>query len=188
VVDEALAIIKSKAGSRESTSYKTILLTPKGKIFDQKMAKRLAKIKEITLICGHYEGFDERVRKLVDAEVSIGQYILTGGEIPAMVITDAVARLITGVLGKNKSHQEESFSMEKLFLQDKKIKNLKLKIKNCLEYPQYTRPDKFIPKSKKNKQTLKVPDVLTSGNHEKIKKWRLEQAVKLSQKRQKINS
>ncbi len=181
VIDNALCALKSKIKNQKSKSNKIILLSPKGKIFDQKTAKRLAKVKEVTLICGHYEGFDERVRKLVDEEISIGQYVLTGGEIPAMAIIDAVCRLIPGVLGKNISHQEESFSMEK-FACDKQTENCKLKIENLKEFPQYTRPETLVPKSVKFKKPLKVPKILLSGNHQKIKKWRLEQVVRPAQK------
>lgn len=128
-----------------------ILLTPQGQKFDQKLARELAGKKRLILIAGHYEGFDERIReKLVTMEVSIGDYVLSGGEIPAMVVVDALCRLIPGVLGDELSHVEESFS------------------EDLLEYPQYTRPAEF--------RGTKVPDVLLSGNHEKIRQWRSEQA------------
>ncbi|WP_330463642.1 tRNA (guanosine(37)-N1)-methyltransferase TrmD [Metamycoplasma gateae] len=130
-------------------SYK-ILVSPQGKTFDQKKAHELSKYNEITLVCGHYEGFDERVLNFVDEELSIGDFILTGGEIPAMVITEAVSRLVPGVLRKT-SHQNESFENEGL-----------------LDYPQYTKPAEY--------KGLKVPAVLLSGNHKLIKEWRDEHA------------
>ncbi|KDE41604.1 tRNA (guanosine(37)-N1)-methyltransferase TrmD [Metamycoplasma hyosynoviae] len=140
-IDLALETVKS--------SHK-ILLSPQGQIFNQKKAHELAKYSEITLVCGHYEGFDERVLHFVDEEISIGDYILTGGEIPAMVISEAVARLCPGVIKKD-SHQNESFENQGL-----------------LDYPQYTRPENY--------KGLKVPTVLLSGNHKEIEKWRKEQA------------
>ena len=129
-----------------------ILLTPQGKPFNQPLAQKLSQQKHLILICGHYEGYDERIRSLVDEEISIGDYVLTGGEIPAMVIVDAVVRLLPGVVGKQTSLQEESFTS------------------GLLEYPQYTRPEEYKGK--------KVPPVLLSGNHAEIKKWRLEQSKK----------
>ncbi len=111
----------------------------------------MSRLEQIVLICGHYEGFDERVRELVDEKISIGDYVLTGGEIPAMVVTDAVVRLIPGVVGREDSLTEESFS------------------ENLLEYSQYTKPAEYKGK--------KVPEILLSGNHAKIKEWRQEKAV-----------
>lgn len=127
---------------------KVIILTPGGKTFDQKMARNLSKIDQLILICGRYEGFDERVMKFADLQISIGDYVLTGGEIPAMVMVDAVTRLIPGVLGNKDSTKEETFSQSK----------------DYIEYPQYTRPEIF--------KGMKVPKVLLSGHHQKIKKWR----------------
>ncbi len=133
------------------TKYsKVILLTPQGKTFNQEKARELSKEKEIILICGHYEGYDERIRNLADEEISIGDYVLTGGEIPAMAITDAVVRLIPKVLEKPQATEFESFSQ------------------NLLEYPQYTRPENF--------KEEKVPPVLLSGNHKEIEKWRKEKS------------
>lgn len=129
---------------------RVILLTPQGKKFDQKKAQGLSKLDRLVLIAGHYEGFDERIRHLADEEVSIGDYVLTGGELPAMVVVDVVVRLIPGVLGKEESLAEESFTSD------------------LLEYPQYTRPEEF--------RGLKVPEILLSGNHAQIAKWRKEQA------------
>ncbi len=141
-IAKALKKIKRQKESR------IILLTPKGKHFTQKVAQAYTKYKHLILICGHYEGFDERVRKLVDEEISIGQYVLTGGEIPAMVVLDAVTRLLPGVLGHQHSVQDETYT-----------KDL-----DYIEYPQYTRPAKF------NKWS--VPKILLSGNHREIAEWR----------------
>lgn len=129
-------------------SKKVVLLDPRGEKFGQKKAREYSKLDQLTLICGRYEGVDERVREhLVDESISIGDYVLTGGEIPAMVVVDAVTRLIPGVLEKPDATKFESFSDEKI-----------------LEHPQYTRPENF--------KGWKVPDVLLSGNHKEIKKWR----------------
>ena len=143
-------ILKKKKTNTKNT--KVILLTPKGKQFNQKMAKSLSKLKHIVFICGHYEGIDERVRGFVTDEVSVGDYILTGGEIPAMVMLDAITRLIPGVLGDKASLECESFE------------------NNLLEYPQYTRPREF--------RRMKVPEILLSGKHNEIKKWRKKEALK----------
>lgn len=136
---------------------KVILFSAKGKRFDQETAQRLSKLKRVVLICGRYEGVDERVKEFIDEEISIGDYVLTGGEIPAMTIVDSVSRLISGVLGKDESSKDESHSK-----------------KGWLEYPHYTRPAEF----KAGSKTLKVPKVLLSGDHAKIKKWREEKAKK----------
>ncbi len=145
---KGLRQIESKKGKG-----KVILLSPSGKRFDQETAKRLSAEEHIVLICGRYEGIDERVReRFIDEEISVGDYILTGGEFPAMVIVDAVSRLIPGVLGCAESPEEESFS------------------ESILEYPQYTRPPEF--------EGMKVPDVLLSGNHAEIAKWRKREALK----------
>lgn len=137
---------------------KKIYLSPKGKLLKQDMVSNLAKEEHIILLCGHYEGVDERVVELlIDEEISIGDYVLTGGEIPAMVVIDTVARYIPGVLGNDETVNEESFS------------------DSVLEYPQYTRPRVF--------KGLAVPDVLLSGNHAEIEKWRKEQSQKITQKR-----
>ncbi len=134
-----------------------IYMDPGGKPFAQAQAKQLTKHKNLIIICGHYEGIDERVREcLVDESISIGDYMLTGGEIPAMVVVDAVTRLIPGVLGKEESLVRESFEH------------------NLLEAPTYTRPANF--------RGLKVPDVLLSGNHLAIQKWQNEEAVKRTKK------
>ncbi len=134
-----------------------ILITPAQKVFTQKVAEEYAnQYEQITLMCGHYEGFDARILKYVDEELSIGPFVLTGGELPALTVIDAVSRLVPGVLGDSYSHVEESYS-----LQDESGKAL-------LEYPQYTRPLEY--------DGQKVPDALLSGHHAEIKKWRLSQA------------
>ncbi|OIP76390.1 tRNA (guanosine(37)-N1)-methyltransferase TrmD [bacterium (Candidatus Moisslbacteria) CG12_big_fil_rev_8_21_14_0_65_36_11] len=143
-------------GSQEKCRSKIVLLTPTGKFFNQKIAERFSKLKKLILVCGHYEGFDKRVEKFADEKISVGPYILTGGELGAMIITDAVVRLIPGVI-KAESLEEESFS--------KKIGNG--------EYPQYTRPAEFNFKDGLGKiKKLLVPKILLSGDHKKIKEWR----------------
>jgi tRNA (guanine37-N1)-methyltransferase len=138
-----------EALGRETT--RVILLSPAGRTFNQAIARELAGAEHLLLISGHYEGFDERVREqLADDELSIGDYVLTNGALPAMVIIDAVTRLMPGVLGDDESTHEESFSH------------------GLLEYPQYTRPAEF--------RGMKVPEVLLSGNHGEIARWRAEQA------------
>jgi tRNA (guanine37-N1)-methyltransferase len=137
--------------SLRSAATKVILLSPAGRKFDQQIARQLAEQKDLLLVTGHYEGFDDRVRQgLADDELSIGDYVLTNGALPAMVVVDAVARLLPGVLGDDESSRDESFSH------------------GLLEYPQYTRPAEF--------RGMRVPDVLISGNHADIEKWRREQA------------
>jgi tRNA (guanine37-N1)-methyltransferase len=136
-------------------STRVILLSPAGRKFDQAIARELAGRKHLLLVTGHYEGFDERVReKLADDELSIGDYVLTNGALPAMVVIDAVTRLLPGVLGDDESSQDESFGPGW----------------PGLEYPQYTRPAEF--------REMRVPDILVSGNHAGIEKWRREQARK----------
>ena len=152
---KAVRAIKSKKGKT-----RVILLSAKGKTFDQKKAQQLTKYDQIIFICGRYEGVDERVAKYIaDEEISIGNYVLFGGEVPAMVIVEAVSRLIPGVVAKEESTKNESFSNLKF-----KIKNLKL----YREHPHYTRPEVFVLNGKR----LKVPPVLLSGNHKKIEEWR----------------
>ncbi len=137
---------------------RVILLSPAGRTFNQAIARQLAQSAELLIITGHYEGFDERVReRLAHDELSIGDYVLTNGALPAMVIIDAVTRLLPGVLGDDESAQEESFSH------------------GLLEYPQYTRPAEF--------GGMKVPDVLLSGNHAEIAKWRNEQSRQRTEER-----
>jgi len=155
VVDRAL---------RDLPAGHKILLTPQGKPFSQPLAKKLAQQKQLILICGHYEGFDERIRDLVDEEISIGDYVLTGGEIPSMAIVDSIVRLIPGVLEKPDATNFESFSKS---LNPSQSKSL-------LEYPQYTHPEDF--------RGLKVPSVLLSGDHGEIEKWRNEKALEITKK------
>jgi len=145
----------------KSKDSKVILLTPQGKTFNQALARSLSKEKHLILVAGHYEGFDERIRAhLVDEQISIGDYILTGGELPAMVVTDAIVRLVPGVLEKPEATESESFSL-----------NTKYNIPNTsLEYPQYTRPENF--------KGWKVPEILLSGNHAEIEKWREQESRK----------
>lgn len=129
-------------------------LGPKGKIFNQEMAVKMSKLERIALLCGHYEGIDERVYSVIDEEISLGDFILTGGEIAAMAIIDAVTRLIKGVLSHPQSAIEESFA------------------NNLLEYPQYTRPEVF--------RGMKVPEILLSGNHAEIAKWRRQKSLEIT--------
>ena len=144
VVDRAYNSVKSE-------NAKVIYLTPQGKTLNQKIVKDLSKREHLILLCGHYEGIDQRVLdKIVDEEISIGDYVLTGGELPAMVLIDSVSRYVEGVLS-NESTEEESFS------------------NGLLEYHQYTRPEIF--------DNVKVPDVLISGHHENIRKWRRERSL-----------
>lgn len=140
----------------------TILLDPQGEQFTQKKVKKISTYDHLILLCGRYEGVDERIRNLVDVEISIGDYILTGGEIPAMVVVDAVSRLIPGVLGQDESSLAESFQEIDDTQSDGTIQ--------ILEYPQYTRPDEF--------EEQRVPKILLSGNHADIKEWRRKEAIK----------
>ena len=131
---------------------RVLLLDPAGRKFDQAYAEELAQEDQLIFICGHYEGYDERIKTLVTDEVSLGDFVLTGGELAAMTVVDATVRLIPEVLGKESSHQDDSFSS------------------GLLEYPQYTRPYDF--------RGMTVPDVLMSGHHENIRRWRLEQSLR----------
>ncbi|MET3644221.1 tRNA (guanosine(37)-N1)-methyltransferase TrmD [Streptococcus gallinaceus] len=131
---------------------RVILLDPAGRTFDQAYAEELAQEEELIFICGHYEGYDERIKTLVTDEISLGDFVLTGGELAAMTMVDATVRLIPDVIGKEASHQDDSFSS------------------GLLEYPQYTRPYEY--------RGMTVPDVLMSGHHENIRIWRLEQSLR----------
>ena len=145
--------IQKKLGYRPRVVY----LTPQGEVFHQTMAKELAKEKDLVFLCGHYEGIDERVLdEIVTDYVSIGDYVLTGGELPAMVMMDSISRMVPGVLSNQESGETESFA------------------ENLLEYPQYTRPQNFMG--------MEVPEVLTSGDHEKVRKWRYEQALEITKR------
>ena len=151
---EAIEFCRNKHKNMDS---QVVLLTPQGKTWSQKIAEEFSTISHLILICGRYEGVDQRVIDcLVDREISIGDFVLTGGEIPAMVVLDSVVRLLPGALGKWESAVNESFST------------------GLLDYPQYTRPAEY--------RGLAVPEVLLSGNHEKIEKWRQEQALEKTQK------
>lgn len=153
IIDKALADLK-----KGSKGTKVVLLDATGKKFTQEVAKELSRAEHLIFVAGHYEGFDHRVQEqLADEVISIGDYVLTGGEIPAMVVTDAVVRLIPGVLEKEVAVELESFSDP-----------------NILEFPQYTRPDDY--------KGWRVPEVLLSGNHKEIEKWRKEQSLKKTKK------
>lgn len=154
IIDRALRGLKLKKGQKNT---KIVLMTPQGPVFNQKLANKLSKFKKLVLICGRYEGFDERIYNLVDGEISMGDFVLTGGEIPALAILDAVARQVPGVVGKEASIMDESFS------------------KGLLEYPHYTRPEVY--------KKWKVPKILLSGNHQKIADWRLSEAFKRTKKK-----
>ena len=136
--------------SLRGEATRVVMLTPAGRKFDQQTARELAREKHLLFLCGAYEGFDERIRTLAQDELSLGDFVLTNGALPAMVMVDAITRLLPGVLGDEQSSQDESFSH------------------GTLEYPHYTRPADF--------RGMKVPDVLLSGNHAAIEKWRREQA------------
>ena len=136
----------------EKTNPRVILLDPAGRTFNQTYAEELSKEDQLIFICGHYEGYDERIKTLVTDEISLGDYVLTGGELTAMAMIDATVRLIPEVIGKEASHTDDSFSS------------------GLLEYPQYTRPYEY--------RGMVVPDVLMSGHHENIRKWRLEQSIR----------
>ena len=151
VVYDAYSSIQNKENA------KVIYLSPKGKVLNQEKVLELSKQEHLILLCGHYEGIDQRViDEIVDEEISIGDYVLTGGEIPAMVLVDSVSRYIQGVL-KQESTQEESFT------------------NNLLEYPQYTRPEEF--------HGQKVPEVLLSGHHENIRKWREQKSLEITKQK-----
>ena len=151
VVYDAYSSIPNKENA------KVIYLSPKGKVLNQEKVLELSKQEHLILLCGHYEGIDQRViDEIVDEEISIGDYVLTGGEIPAMVLVDSVSRYIQGVL-KQESTQEESFT------------------NNLLEYPQYTRPEEF--------HGQKVPEVLLSGHHENIRKWREQKSLEITKQK-----
>lgn len=147
---DAVADLKERA---KSSAPRVILMCPQGERYTQKKAEELAKEEHLVFICGHYEGYDERIREhVITDEISIGDYVLTGGELGAMVVIDSVVRLLPGVLGSEESHIQDSFST------------------GLLEHPHYTRPSDF--------RGLKVPDVLISGNHRLIEEWRMKESLK----------
>ena len=152
-------VVYDSYNSVKAEGAKVIYMSPQGKVLNQNKVVELSKEKHLILLCGHYEGIDQRVLdEIVDEEISIGDYVLTGGEIPAMVLIDSVSRYVEGVISEE-STSEESFSNEN----------------NLLEYPQYTRPEVF--------NGVKVPEVLISGHHENIRKWREEQALQITKKK-----
>src|SRR3990167_8500349 len=148
----AIERAKSRMSNTQRRTSKVVLMTPRGKIFTQAKARELAKLDNLVIVCGRYEGDDERIVKFVDQQISIGNYVLTGGELPAMVVADAITRLVPGVLGGDTSAELESFSEG-----------------DIREHPHYTRPEEF--------QGLKVPSVLLSGNHQAIEKWRKKSSL-----------
>lgn len=143
-----------KIVKRKSEPTKIFLMSAKGKTYTQKHAREFSKLKTLVLIAGHYEGVDERIKYYIDGEISVGEYVLTGGELPALTIADSIIRLLPGVLGDKESHVDESHEA-----------------KGILEYPQYTRPEVY--------DGHKVPNVLLSGDHKKIKEWRNKKRKKL---------
>jgi tRNA (guanine37-N1)-methyltransferase len=151
-VESVLGLAPHQTQPKPASNIPIILLTPQGRVFNQRVAEELAHHEHIALLCGRYEGVDERIREhLVTDEISIGDYVLTGGELPALMIIDAISRLLPGVLGDPTGAEDDSHSM------------------GLLEYPHYTKPPEF--------RGWKVPDVLASGNHAKIEQWRREQAL-----------
>ncbi|WP_244833189.1 tRNA (guanosine(37)-N1)-methyltransferase TrmD [Clostridium sp. BJN0001] len=159
MVMAAQPIVSAIKKAKENNSGKVIFLGPKGKKFTQKKAIELSKEKELIFLCGHYEGIDERAFKYIDEEISLGDFVLTGGEMAAIPIIDSMLRMIPGVLNKEESFKEESF------------------YNGLLEYPQYTRPEIFEGES--------VPDVLLSGHHENIRKWRRKKAILITKEKRK---
>ncbi|NLL30552.1 MAG: tRNA (guanosine(37)-N1)-methyltransferase TrmD [Clostridiales bacterium] len=150
-------LVDSIKHCRKNNKGKVIFLGPRGKTFNQELAKELSKEEELIFVCGHYEGIDERVYNYIDLEISLGDFILTGGEMAAIPIIDSILRLKEGVLGKSESFQEESFS------------------DGLLEYPQYTRPEIF--------EGQRVPEVLLSGHHENIRKWRRLKSLEITKEK-----
>ncbi len=150
--------IRDLRGYADGDNFKCVYMSPRGKILNQGVAEEYSKLDGLIILCGHYEGVDERIiEEIVDAEVSIGDFVLTGGELPACILADAVGRLVDGVLADPECHEKESFSS------------------GLLEYPQYTRPFEFHGKT--------VPEVLISGHHENIEKWRHERSLEITRER-----
>jgi tRNA (guanine37-N1)-methyltransferase len=166
VLLKAVTSAVSKQQSVNRKKQRIILLTPQGKKFHQKDAHRLAKYDELVLVCGRYEGFDERIRKFVDEEISLGDYVLMGGELPALAISEAVMRLRKGILGKDESAVKESFS------------------DGGLEYPQYTKPEILEIRDKRlGNRKYRVPKVLLTGHHKNIEEFRQSESIKRTKKR-----
>lgn len=157
MVMAAQPVVDAIRACKGNNKGKVIFLGPRGKTFNQKMAEELSKEDQLIFLCGHYEGIDQRAFKEVDMEISLGDFVLTGGEMAAIPVIDSILRLIPGVLNKEESHQDESFS------------------DGLLEYPQYTRPEVF--------EDERVPDVLISGHHENIRKWRRLQSLLVTKER-----
>lgn len=150
--------IRDLRGYADGDNFKCVYMSPRGKILNQGVAEEYSKLDGLIILCGHYEGVDERIiEEIVDAEISIGDFVLTGGELPACILADAVGRLVDGVLADPECHEKESFSS------------------GLLEYPQYTRPFEFHGKT--------VPEVLISGHHENIEKWRHERSLEITRER-----
>ena len=149
---------RKDSATDKGRQLRVVYMTPQGKVFDQTIARELAQEEDLVLLCGHYEGIDERVlERIVTDNISIGDYVLTGGELPAMVVIDAVSRMVPGVLHNDVSAEFETFH------------------ENLLEYPQYTRPEEFMGE--------RVPDVLLSGHHKNIEAWRREQSIARTKER-----
>lgn len=157
MVMAAQPIVDCIKSVKQNNKGKVIFLGPRGKTFNQNIAKELSKESELIFLCGHYEGIDERAYDYIDMEISLGDFVLTGGEMACIPVVDGICRLIPGVLSSSESYTEESF------------------YDGVLEYPQYTRPECF--------EGVKVPEVLTSGHHENIRKWRRLQSLKLTKER-----
>jgi tRNA (guanine37-N1)-methyltransferase len=155
----ALEVRSKKSEVRKKNKRKVVLLSAKGKKWTQEMARKYTKLDEVIFVCGRYEGVDERVLNFIDEEISIGDYVLTGGELGALVMIDSITRLLPGVLGNAESAKDESHS-----------------IKGQLEYPQYTRPEVLTI----DKKYYRIPKVLLSGNHSKIAEWRKKNSIRLS--------
>ncbi len=166
VLYKAIDSVKKSKIKNQKLKIRTILLTPQGKKFHQSDAKRLSKYDQLILVCGRYEGFDERIRSFVDEEISVGDYVLMGGELPALILSEAIMRLRSGILGKDKSSHAESFS------------------DSMLEYPQYTKPEVLSAKGLGLRaKVMRVPKVLLTGHHKNIENFRKEEAVKRTKKR-----
>ena len=152
-------VVDSIKSVKEKNKGKVIFLGPRGKTFNQELANELSKEEELIFVCGHYEGIDERAYQYFDMEISLGDFVLTGGEMASIPVIDSICRLVPGVLGKSESFEEESF------------------YNGALEYPQYTRPEEF--------EGEKVPEVLLSGHHENIRKWRRRESLIITRERRK---
>lgn len=182
VVIKAITKARGRQSNNKSAKQtRVILLTPQGKVFNQAQARRLAKYNNLVFVSGRYEGFDERVRKFVDEELSIGDYVLMGGELPALVISEAILRLVPGVLGKDESADNESFAVVKSVAGSSSTSNFKAQ--TLLEYPQYTKPEILEVKAGAKTKKLRVPKVLLSGHHLNVQKWRHSEALKRTKKR-----